>query len=455
MAAAGAAPALDVAQFDQVLELPALRVPARRVGELQKDADLKALLYRRRGIRNILAMDSGPGDTLRLLLLQPGTGREALPPAATALLEAGVAQLVSHELRLGYEHFTAEEALQRVLPEGVEVPRGFETVGHLAHFNLRDQQWPHRQAIGQIILDKNPCIKTVVTKVGTLSNEFRTFDMEVIAGRDDTDVTVCERGLKLRFDFRQVYWNSKLSEERVRLLERVAPEDIVCDLFAGVGAFALLCVDKGCRVFANDLNPAGAEAMRQNAILNRFELTVFNLDARECVRTLGRVEALRPSPRPPRVHIVMNLPELALDFLDAFRGMVEAGRSELFSGSAVDLAVHCYCFARDKEQPHAEVHPRLVAALGMVPPGTQIREVRDVAPKKNMYCVEFLVQLQHAEPTMPAVPEAEVEQALPDVPPVAPGRGTSGTAGAAAERRDTEEVPDDQGPEDVKRLKTQ
>merc|ERR1712008_286937 len=145
------------------------------------------------------------------------------------------------------------------------------------------------------VLDRNPSIKTVVTKIGSLSNEFRTFDMEVIAGSDDTEVTVCESGLKLRFDFRQVYWNSRLSEERVRMLSQVNSHDIVCDLFAGVGAFAVFAAAKGCRVIANDLNPAGAEAMRRNATLNKVDLTVYNQCARECVRTLGTVAALPAS----------------------------------------------------------------------------------------------------------------------------------------------------------------
>lgn len=387
----------DESQFQQVLALPALRVPAQRVGELQKNSELKALFYRRRGVRNVLPEPSSPAH--RLVLLQPAAGaaEAALPEAARRLVESGVAEAETYELRLGYEQTTAEEALQRILPAGVDVPRGFETVGHLAHFNLRDQQWPYRKAIGKIILDKNPCIKTVVTKVGALSNEFRTFDMEVIGGRDDTNVTVCERGLRLRFDFRQVYWNSRLSEERVRLLEKVAQQDLVCDIMAGVGAFALLCAQQGCRVFANDLNPAGAEAIRRNAELNRLDLTVYNQCARECVRSLGSAEAVVGRSAPARVHVIMNLPELALDFLDAFRDMVQEQRSALFSGSAVELVVHCYCFAREKDHPEAEIHPRMMAALGCVPDGTQIREVRDVAPKKNMYCVEFLVPLAAAD----------------------------------------------------------
>ena len=49
----------------------------------------------------------------------------------------------------------------------------------------------------------------------------------------------------------------------------VSPNDVVCDLFAGVGAFAVFCAAKGCNVVANDLNPAGADAQRKNALANK------------------------------------------------------------------------------------------------------------------------------------------------------------------------------------------
>jgi len=351
-------------------------------------------------VKPIVAVNGDP--SMRLLLLQLGVETSALPADVQEMVLSGAVQVTEHELRLGYEHFNAEEALQRLLPEGVEVPRSFETIGHVAHFNLRDEQLPYRFQIGRVILDKNASIQTVVTKVGALTNEFRTFDMEVIAGRDDTNVIVSENGMKMKFNFREVYWNSRLSEERVRLLSKVASSDVVCDIFAGVGAFALFAASKGCVVYANDLNPAGAEAIRRNAVLNKCRLEVFNLDARECVRAICRLPYLEGRlGAPVRVHVVMNLPELALDFLDAFREMVFTRRSELFSSSPVELQVHCYCFARDKQQPEAEVHPRLITALGVVPDNVEIRAVRDVAPKKNMFCVEFGVLLHaglHASP---------------------------------------------------------
>lgn len=448
-AAESPAPAdFDVAIFDREVELLAVRVPSRRVGDLKKNSEVKELLYKQRGIPNVLPVQDDPKS--RLLLLKQSASseqddtrnQENLPGEMRSLLASGEAVLMRHKVHLGYEHVSAEEALERLLPAGLEVPRSFETVGHVAHFNLRDQQLPHRFLVGRVILDKNPGIKTVVTKVGKLSNEFRTFHMEVIGGQDNTDVSVSESGLRLKFNFRDVYWNSRLSHERTKLLQMVEQEDIVCDLFAGIGAFALLCSGKGCQVFANDLNPAGAEAMRRNAELNKLRLNVFNLDARACVIKLG---SLPPPPQASdlgpsqklRVHVIMNLPELALDFLDAFREMVSSGQSALFSGTPLELRVHCHCFARSKEKPEEEVNPRIQAALGTIPDGTVIREVRDVAPNKNMFCVEFAVPLSAGAVAAAASPaetraesEAPCKRARPGEGPPADAVGNGLESGA-------------------------
>lgn len=50
----------------------------------------------------------------------------------------------------------------------IELPSSFESVGHIAHLNLRDELLPHKQLIAQVLLDKNPSIRTVVNKVQCL-----------------------------------------------------------------------------------------------------------------------------------------------------------------------------------------------------------------------------------------------------------------------------------------------
>jgi tRNA (guanine37-N1)-methyltransferase len=48
----------------------------------------------------------------------------------------------------------------------VDVPTSFETVGHVAHLNLRDEALPYKRLIGRVLLEKNAGrIRTILNKV--------------------------------------------------------------------------------------------------------------------------------------------------------------------------------------------------------------------------------------------------------------------------------------------------
>ena len=72
----------------------------------------------------------------------------------------------SHETRAPSVDLTSKtlRGAQRLLPEGAEAPASFETVGHIAHLNLRDALLPYKHVIGQVLLDKNPSLRTIVNK---------------------------------------------------------------------------------------------------------------------------------------------------------------------------------------------------------------------------------------------------------------------------------------------------
>lgn len=122
---------------------------------------------------------------------------------------------------------------------------------------MRERYQPYKHVIGQVILDKNPVIRTVINKtddVGT-QNEFRTFSYEVLAGPDDMLVEVSEAGCVFNFDYSKVYWNSKLSGEHERICAMFKPGEVVADVMAGIGPFAAPAGKKGVFVWANDKNP--------------------------------------------------------------------------------------------------------------------------------------------------------------------------------------------------------
>lgn len=137
--------------------------------------------------------------------------------------------MIPYTITLGFEHYTTQEVLEKVLPEGIDVPSSFETVGHVAHVNLRDEHEPFKSLIGHVILEKNVHIRTVVNKVGSIDNTFRFFNMEVIAGENLTKVKVYEEGCQFEFDYAKVYWNSRLQFEHRRLVQLMNPGSYICN----------------------------------------------------------------------------------------------------------------------------------------------------------------------------------------------------------------------------------
>jgi len=196
-------------------------------------------------------------------------------------------------------------------------------------------------------------IRTVVNKVNNLKSQFRTLDFELLAGDADYDATVNENGLRIKVLYDKVYWNSRLSAERERVVGLVPHSSLVIDVMAGVGGFGLyLAVRNKCSVWANDINPNAAELIKYNANQNKVDshVTTFNMDGRAFIKHV--LLALRMSgtdvdsgedhtgvnannsntgdnnftvkvcePRGVKeAHMLLNLPEVAIEFLDALPG---------------------------------------------------------------------------------------------------------------------------------------
>lgn len=59
----------------------------------------------------------------------------------------------SFPIKLTYEDASMETVLKELIPPDVTIPSGFESIGHIAHFNLTPEQMPYRNIIGSVVVD--------------------------------------------------------------------------------------------------------------------------------------------------------------------------------------------------------------------------------------------------------------------------------------------------------------
>jgi len=269
-------------------------------------------------------------------------------PAAAALDDAGISYKITHvERTVSYENLPRQTILEYTLPAAAKElgiaapspPTAFETVGHIAHYNLRSEHLPFKYLIGAVTLDTETTIRTVVTKPEAISGVFRACPLELIAGEPDYVAEVHQGGMRFRLDFSTVYWNSRLGEEHGRVCASVAQRIReasagaplwVLDATGGVGPFAItLAVSHGLsHIVCNDLNPEAYRWMQENVSLNRCggRIECRNEDARDLLKEL------LPSRRVGAV--LLNLPELSLDFLRSVGevlGDLQRERSQMLS----------------------------------------------------------------------------------------------------------------------------
>ncbi|KAI0348300.1 hypothetical protein BDW22DRAFT_1319282 [Trametopsis cervina] len=431
---------LDRSVFHKTVEVLAVKVPPSKAGVVLKAEAMRGTIIDFPKTKSVMPTQDGE----RLVLLRFGSEVE-LPEKARDFLASQAGPLQKHSIEFDYDYWTADDILAAVLPEELVegAPSGFATVGHMAHLNLNDEYLPYKYLIGEVILDKNRHIRTVVNKINSIHTQFRFFQMELLAGEPDYIVEHHESDCKFTFDFSKVYWNSRLHTEHGRLVDSFSREDVVADVFAGVGPFALPAAKKGCAVLANDLNPESYKYLKINIDNNKVDTLVRSfcedgkdfikssvvralenpfpppvvpvsrtqqLKAKKLAREQGVSQAQSSSPSavnasentgPSRSRItqyVMNLPDSAITFLGAFRGLLTSananGRdlSGVYDEDSSMPMVHCYCFSREAELDKAEVdiRQRVEEQLGdSLEAEVSIFHVRSVAPNKEMYCISF------------------------------------------------------------------
>ncbi|BFF96704.1 tRNA (guanine(37)-N1)-methyltransferase [Drosophila madeirensis] len=394
-------------EFQKRVQIPRLRVPESQV---QLVIPLvKKFLLKMEHLHPVRAVDKSREILLHPIPIQ---GWESLPTEDLQKQQVTQEHFCFDELELNYENWSVNDILKSVLPEEEEGMTSYSRIGHIVHLNLRDHLLPFKQIIGEVLRDKLPNCRTVVNKASTIDNTYRNFQLELICGEPEYQVETKENGIPFEFDFSKVYWNPRLSTEHERIVKLLQPGDVLYDVFAGVGPFSVPAAKKRCHVLANDLNPVSFHWLQHNAKRNKCltNIKMFNKDGRQFILKELRDDLLQrllsTDTSKYAIHIAMNLPAMAVEFLDAYRGLYTDKELADLSDAVVFPTVHVYSFAKG-ENTKALVRELVEQNLASTLDEKLLQGisfVRNVAPNKDMYRVSF--KLTRHLLTTPKEPEA-------------------------------------------------
>lgn len=206
------------------------------------------------------------------------------------------------------------EVLSTELPSHLlaSLPHALDFVGDIAIIEVPQELDAYKKTIGEAILKTNKNVRTVLAKAGAVSGTYRLREFSVIGGEQKTETVHREFGCQYSVDVAKAYFSPRLSYEHKRVTSLVKENETIVDMFAGVGPFAILIAKthQNVKVFAIDANPKAFEYLKKNIRLNRAvgEVHPFLGDARHVVeeKVIGVAD-----------RVIMNLPEKAIEFVDA------------------------------------------------------------------------------------------------------------------------------------------
>ena len=213
------------------------------------------------------------------------------------------------------------------------LPRSYDIIGDIAIVDLAEPIQPFAATVGKAIQQISPHIRLVVRKLGIVSGTYRIRHLEILVGTGGTETEHREYSCRYVLDLSTVYFNPRLSNERMRVAKQVGTDETVVDMFAGVGPFSILIAKmrSNARVYACDINPAAVKYLEKNLILNRLVDRVIPIfgDAGKLSQEGVRSQANR---------VIMNLPSEAERYLPVALNLL---------GS--EGTIHYYTFASRNE----------------------------------------------------------------------------------------------------------
>ena len=174
-----------------------------------------------------------------------------------------------------------KKALENILSqkESVELFSAFDQIGEIIIVRIPDSLLSKKKIIGETLLEQVKTARSIFFQSSSVAGDFRTRDLELIAGKDNSETEYREFGCRFIVDVKKAFFSPRLSTERDRISDVIKEGETVINMFGGIGMFSIIAAKKKkCTVYNIDINPDAAKLCEKNIKLNKLAGKVFSLE---------------------------------------------------------------------------------------------------------------------------------------------------------------------------------
>jgi tRNA (guanine37-N1)-methyltransferase len=219
-------------------------------------------------------------------------------------------------------HILKKILSKELTPEEIsQVYSAFDTIGSIVIVKIPDTLKLKKQIIAKTILQHVKPAKSVFAQTSAVQGDYRIRSLEFLAGEYNTITEYREHGCRFRVDIQNTYFSPRLSTERLRIAKLISENEVIGNMFAGVGTFSIIIakMNKTCNVYSIDSNPFAHEMSIINTKLNGVQDRVFPIcgNAKDIIHNKIRGRCDR---------VLMPLPERSTEFVDSAVLALKGGR---------------------------------------------------------------------------------------------------------------------------------
>ena len=149
------------------------------------------------------------------------------------------------------------------------LPSRYQIIGDILLAKLFYLNKKEKKEFAKAAIKVLPYIKTVC-EVKQIKGEYRKPKIVKLLGKS-TETTHKENNVFFKLDVSKIMFSKGNLLERKRLLDNVQKNEVIIDMFAGIGYFSLPLSKKCKKIYAIEKNPISFKYLKQNIKLNKLD----------------------------------------------------------------------------------------------------------------------------------------------------------------------------------------